>query len=1297
MDRHITNDWGHKFRRGPAWPCLARGIATAVLWALLAPLTLADDDKIHIQLRWLPQFQFAGYYAALDQGYYRDEGLRVELHPGSPEHQPVTEVAAGRAEYGVGNSEVLYRRLQGDPLVALAAILQHSPSVLLTRADAGIRTVHDLIGKRVMLMSRRHDADFLTMLLNEGVSLDQLEIIPSSFDIQDLVTGKVDAFNSYLTNEPYFLQQLGIPYEVISPQNYRVDFYSDILFTSEQELRHHPQRVAAVRRASLKGWRYAMDHPERMIEMLVEKYGVTKSRAHLRFEADELRKLMLPDLIKIGHMNPERWRHMAETFATAGLVETGTPLDGFIYDPAAKSLPHWLPKALAGALLVILLVLIALYFMHRLNRRLHATQGVLAENEERLRVALKVAKQAWFEIEVQSGRIHFSADYPEMLGYDPDDFEYNIDDWDDSVHPDDLPRLRTAFQEIVDSGAPQRVEIRRRDAAGEWLWLEVVGSLSERDREGRPSRVTGILTDISERVEREESLRRAQAEAREQNQRLAVLNRIGVQANATSILTEILDGILNQVRQAYGSHGASFWELKEDEAALVCIHAVGLGGEAIRQQRMALGEGIIGDAAERLQSERVIDCHADPRHEGKIDRISGVKLHAMLYCPLIRKGQLLGMLSVVDRRKGKFSAEDLTFLESVASAIAGALANVRLLEESRRLRMQAEAANQAKSQFLANMSHEIRTPMNAIIGLSRLALEMELGERQRDLIEKVRRSGSALLGIINDILDFSRIEANRLELESADFHLQTVLDNVDNLIGYRAREKGLEWRIEVASETPLVLRGDALRIGQILLNLGGNAVKFTPRGRIDIRLYPIASEDKFTRIGFEVRDSGIGMTTAQQERLFQPFTQADNSVTRRYGGSGLGLAICKNLVELMGGRITLESAPRVGTRISFDLLLEVGDPRRLESARDDSLSIAALRGAKVLVAEDNPLNLEVAQGLLESAGVTAEWAQNGEEAVAAVNRDLYDAVLMDLQMPVMDGYSAARAIREQGNRVPIIAMTAHAMSGDREKCLAAGMDDHIAKPIEPRLLYRSLLRWIEPRREGGGATADPAPAHQPVEKGEAALPAQLPGIDLEQALGYLNGDPALFRRLLVKFVDHYRDFEAEVKQALEDGDPVAAARAAHSLKGVAGSLGMPRLTVSATALDQAFKEEDSASVQTLLEGEVRDALGELLTTLEPIMAHDPAPLSEPGKAGGAEAGSDQDLVRELAEWGRQLARGDFDAAEGFDEFKPRLASRLSAETLAEMEQALSDYDFEQAARLLDQMRGALGAAEAING
>ena len=471
----------------------------ALALILIVPIVAYGNEVIDVQLRWLPQFQFAGYYAALEKGFYGEEGLDVRLHAGDPAHQPVHEVLAGHAQYAEGNSEVLFHRLQGKPLVALASIFQHSASVLLVRKDSGILSPHDLVGKKVMLMNLTEDPDFLAMFRNEGVPIESVKAIPSSYDISDLISGKVDAFNAYLTNEPFFLQEQNVKYAIINPESYQIDFYSDVLFTTEAEVRDHPQRVQAMVRATLRGWRYAMDHPDEIMDLLVSKYHVGKSRKHLEFEAGEIRKLILPDLIEIGYMNPGRWGQMAETFVKAGLVHEIHGLDGFVYDPSPKPMPMWLWHLLIAACSALAVVLAVVIVLFRLYNRLSRTQASLAESEERLRLALGAARQAWFDVDLTTGATSVSDAYARLLGFDPAQFRPDLAEWQNSLHPEDRPAVMEAFNNCVQNGGPVSMEYRRRTKDSGWVWLNSLGKITKWSQDHKALRMVGIHMDISER------------------------------------------------------------------------------------------------------------------------------------------------------------------------------------------------------------------------------------------------------------------------------------------------------------------------------------------------------------------------------------------------------------------------------------------------------------------------------------------------------------------------------------------------------------------------------------------------------------------------------------------------------------------------------------------------------------------------------------------------------------------------------------------------------------------------------
>lgn len=393
----------------------------------------------------------------------------------------------------------------------------------------------------------------------------------------------------------------------------------------------------------------------------------------------------------------------------------------------------------------------------------------------------------------------------------------------------------------------------------------------------------------------------------------------------------------------------------------------------------------------------------------------------------------------------------------------------------------AELANAAKGEFLANVSHEIRTPMNAIIGMSDLALHSGMAEPQRGYIQRVSTAARLLLGILNDILDFSKIEAGKLDLEQTPFSLTDVLDSLLDVVGVKAREKGLVLSVTVASDAPIRLMGDPLRLQQVLVNLVGNAVKFTAQGQVKLSVRVLSQGPAEATLRFEVRDTGVGMTPEQLARLFQPFSQGDSSTSRHFGGTGLGLAISRQLVAMMGGEIDVSSASGQGSTFGFSLpyqldLALTGDGHRLrQGGALGHLSLPdappELAGVRVLLAEDNEVNQELAVALLERVGITVAVAASGHEVLALLARQRFDCILMDCQMPGMDGYTATRCIRADARwkGLPIIAMTANAMVSDRQKVLDAGMNDHVSKPISVDDLYAKLVRWTGRERTQGAA------------------------------------------------------------------------------------------------------------------------------------------------------------------------------------------------------------------------------------
>jgi hydrogenase maturation protease len=490
----------------------------------------------------------------------------------------------------------------------------------------------------------------------------------------------------------------------------------------------------------------------------------------------------------------------------------------------------------------------------------------------------------------------------------------------------------------------------------------------------------------------------------------------------------------------------------------------------------------------------------------------------------------------------------------------------------RQAKEQAEAASRAKSEFLSNMSHEVRTPLNAILGLTDLCLLGTDPDKQHSHLGNIRKAADHLLGIINDILDFSRIEAGRLVLERLPIHLPSLIDEVSNLLSGRIRERGLQLRLTISPAIRRNLLGDPLRLKQILINLLGNAIKFSERGTIELRCTIDSSPDSGEMLHIQVIDQGIGISPAECNLLFAAFSQADNSTTRRYGGSGLGLVISKRLVEMMGGRIWVDSQTGVGSNFQFTIRHEPTDQLACLSSPAGStpdFSLAAsFHGCDVLVVDDVEINREMMAEILAGAGCIVRQASNGQEALAAIREQRPEIVLMDCQMPVMDGFAATRELRRQPAYadLPIIALTAGVLADDKDACRAAGMNEHIAKPVVINELLTCIARLL-----GAAQPAATSPPTAPAPTAGGELP-PLPGVDIARGLTLMHNKRDLYRRMLCKFRDDVAgSFALEIRQQLSAGQQQDAVRLAHSLKGAARTLGIIELGDRAAELEAALK------------------------------------------------------------------------------------------------------------------------------
>ncbi|QPK61540.1 PAS domain-containing protein [Methylomonas sp. LL1] len=634
-------------------------------------------------------------------------------------------------------------------------------------------------------------------------------------------------------------------------------------------------------------------------------------------------------------------------------------------------------------------------------------------------------------------------------------------------------------------------------------------------------------------------------------------------------------------------------------------------------------------------------------------------------------------------QRGKVIRDD----KQRAIGIQGTMQDIteRLRTEQRLLeaKQEAEKATQVKSEFLANMSHEIRTPMNAIVGLVELCLNSNISSKQRDYLERVESAAHSLMTLINDILDFSKMEFGKLHLQPIPFLLEEMLDQVFSTMSELCNRKHLKLIRPDANQDYHAVVGDPHRLRQILINLIGNAIKFTEHGQIEITLKQLSRDNEKTCLQFGIADTGIGMNAEQQTRLFKAFSQGDSSVTRNYGGTGLGLVISKQLIEQMGGTISVNSQENVGTTFTFTVTLGVTDMASIHQPQTrprkdiDTRQLQYIRDARILLVEDNEVNRIVATELLTQAQLQVDSAVNGEIALNKLKQHLYDCVLMDVQMPVMDGYQTTRHLRKLPGCVdlPVIAMTANVMSDDRNKCLQAGMNDFIGKPILPETLYSILLKWIEPR-----TVIHAKPDPRLASSGDIPY---LYGIDNTIGLRHTAGDKTVYRKILQKFAQNHLNSFEDIQKALAAKDLATARQSVHTLKGLAGSLGAIPLQGHLIRLEELLANRNSniqnapsfAKLLSLSEQEMSRVISSIQSTL---------PTLEPtfNRKKVFSSAQTQQQLRILLD---KLQAFDSDADQQLDWILSSIKDTSLITELLQIRKQIANYQFIDAAKVLNQL------------
>jgi PAS domain S-box-containing protein len=1521
--------------------------AVFLSWTIQAAEPESSElTQLKLQLLWKHQFEFAGFYAAIEKGFYREQGLDVIPEEYNPGISVVDRVLSGEVDYGVSDASLIIERSRGKPVILLANIFQHSPTILISLRDSGIISPSHLVGKRVMLSPHEEsNASILAMLDSESVSLDRIEILPHTFNVDYLIDGTVDVMSAYASNEPGILKEKKIPFNVIDPINYGIDFYGNNIFTSAKKLQNDPVQVQKFVLATLKGWEYALKHPDEIIDLILEKYSTEKSRSALAYEANILRRYIVADFIPLGDVDNDRINRILDIYKQLGVVDKNYQLNNFSYqayeqntsislnsqekewirthpfvylgvDPAwppfeffdekgryqgivadyieliskktginfiAKHYANWqevlnasksgdvdlLPAIMASSdrreyldfsasyleypmvivtekdsefvgsldvlkgrqvavingyvtedlirayypgvilktfdtlsealtalankeidalvdnlasisysitklglsnlkvnastpynfelafatqkgndilmsiinkslisitqreqrdiqdhwiklnktslfdfkkLLVILAVIAASVLLiilwnwrltveintrKRLEKKLTQSRNDLQYRNQVMELMIKgrpVNQVLIHLIEyLESGQSGISVgfflyntkkqQFEQVISKRlPDELVMASVDMDlkskqSAVAAAALSGQRQICQSIVDCAFDPHFSDLNRKYQLNSCWAEPIFSTIGQvlgvfavyqSHEAQPTGedlewirdISLLVTLILEKDRHNQMLNQLSMAVEQSGSAIFITDNKGIIEYINSKFTEMTGytsrdvvgkktSILKSGRndpQIYADlwgqllsgdkwqgilynrkkNGDYYWAAEtispvfNDEHEIHYFVAV---KEDVTHKREAEEALRISETRFRnlVESTNVIAWEQDPQTlsftyvSPHAERLLGFPVEKWYqeqfwanHIYAVDKDQVIVTRQKVLETLKDYSTEyriiksdgsylwmrDMVTVEQKKTdgrvLLRGFLIDInenKLIEEAlENARLEAEHASRVKSEFLATMSHELRTPMNGVLGMAQLLEETELSEEQRECVDVIMRSGNSLLDVINTVLDLSKLEAEQFVLDNRDFDLRQMCQDVIEMFKPDSRKQHNLLKINYSDALPNCYVGDEIRLKRILVNLVGNAMKFTENGMIELYVQGSRISDTHASLKVQVIDTGIGIAKDKIKQLFQPFVQADQSTTRKFGGTGLGLAITKKLIHLMNGKIGVDSEPNQGSTFWLELELPISEYELVADIPRVPVAEKVMFNGNILLVEDDKINQSVIQSYLEKIGNTVEIAENGQIAVEKCQQRSFDLVFMDCRMPILDGYSATQIIRQQpqNEHLPIIALTANSSLEEQKQCFEVGMDEVVVKPFKKEQILATLHNWLQPIQE----VNDMKPEQEAYFIEEIVID-QLPEskfeqIDVKTLENFRKDMGGDFDEIYQAIIAGFDDFFSLYNSVDDISDFETLARNAHNLKSRSRHLGANKVSDLAALIEKNADKKDKAQVQTCL-------------------------------------------------------------------------------------------------------------------